>query len=517
VKILIADDSAAALRILERAVTKLGHECITAADGVGAWDLFQQQGADVVISDWMMPGIEGDELCRRVRTCERYTYFILLSAHRDKKHILRGMEAGADDYLQKPLDRSDLETRLASATRVTETHRTLAAQQGELERLNGELHSQARLDALTGIGNRLAMREELEVLEARVERYGHTYGLALCDIDRFKAYNDACGHPAGDEILRTVAKTLAGTCRSGDAIYRYGGEELLIVLCNQTLDPAIVAGERFRETVEDLKIPHPGLETPGVLTISVGIAVLDKDHERGSTGLVAEADGALYRAKAAGRNCVVASRVGHGDREKCLASGMDDFLPKPVDPKALKDAIDRSLAGRPVASKPQAASEPKPPSHGRAPLIDHSMLEEICDGDANLRSELVGVFGVEAKTCLADIELAIQSGDGKVLVGQAHQLKGSAASMGAVRMAELSERLCQAGREGLPGDAPGLLEELEAASAETRAALQAAAPARRRAARRAGRAAGYWRRTRAGARAGRRRRGPRPPEIRGRM
>jgi sigma-B regulation protein RsbU (phosphoserine phosphatase) len=134
-KILLAEDSAASRFLLQRAVEELGHDCIVAEDGLQAWELYKSTGAEVVISDWIMPGLDGDELCRRIRAdSERsYTYFVMLTSLEDKEHILRGMQAGVDDYLTKPLDRNDLGARLIAATRVTALHRQIIEQQRELE------------------------------------------------------------------------------------------------------------------------------------------------------------------------------------------------------------------------------------------------------------------------------------------------------------------------------------------------------------------------------------------------
>lgn len=134
-KILLAEDSAASRFLLQRAVEELGHECVAAEDGLAAWELYREAGAEVVISDWIMPGIDGDELCRRIRSDEQrpYTYFVMLTSLEDKEHVLRGMQAGVDDYLTKPLDRNDLSARLIAAARVTALHRRIVEQQQELE------------------------------------------------------------------------------------------------------------------------------------------------------------------------------------------------------------------------------------------------------------------------------------------------------------------------------------------------------------------------------------------------
>jgi two-component system chemotaxis response regulator CheY len=179
--ILVADDDASSRLITQVALRSLGHECHAVSDGAQAWEAFRSRRPDVVISDWMMPGLTGIELCRDIRcdTADHYPYFIMVSGQGALDQILEGMSAGADDYLVKPLDPADLQTRLVAAARVTSLHRQLADQRNELERLNGDLADVARRDPLTGLGNRRALDEDLALLEARVSRYGHTNAVAL--------------------------------------------------------------------------------------------------------------------------------------------------------------------------------------------------------------------------------------------------------------------------------------------------------------------------------------------------
>jgi two-component system, cell cycle response regulator len=310
VKILIADDSPTPRLILRRALESLGHDCLVAEDGAEAWELFQRSHPDVVISDWMMPGIDGDELCRRVRSDRQapYAYFILHTSLDDRRSIVQGMEAGADDYLTKPVDHDELTTRLIAAERVTALHHRLASQQAELERLNGMLFEDSRRDRLTGLGNRRRMDEDLERLAQRTARHGTRLSVALFDVDRFKQFNDTAGHAAGDEVLRSVAGELIGQCRSADAAYRYGGEELLVAFSDADLDSAIVAAERIRTAIEELAIPHPGVGPGGVVTVSGGVASLHSGEAVGT--LLERADAALYEAKAAGRNRIAGERSG---------------------------------------------------------------------------------------------------------------------------------------------------------------------------------------------------------------
>jgi two-component system chemotaxis response regulator CheY len=172
-----------------------------------------------------------------------------------------------------------------------------------MEGLNHELTAIALKDQLTGLSNRRALEEDLQLLEGRVIRYGHRYCIALIDVDNFKSYNDTYGHPAGDEVLKAVSGQLSGEARGGDAVYRYGGEEFLCIFPEQTLTAATIVAERMRSGLEGLAIPHDnGLL--GVLTLSIGIAMLDPENTRSVGEVLKEADEALYRAKRLGRNRV---------------------------------------------------------------------------------------------------------------------------------------------------------------------------------------------------------------------
>jgi diguanylate cyclase (GGDEF)-like protein len=282
---------------VQAAVDQLGHQWTAAEDGEAAWRCFNQDKPEVLITDLLMPGVDGLELCRRVRADTRagYTYIILVTVLGDRQDVVRGMEAGADDYLIKPLHLFDLQARLIAAQRVTDLH-------AELDRHRAQLAHLARHDPLTGLGNRRSLDEDLEVLHARSQRYRRGFALAMCDIDRFKAYNDTHGHQAGDQALRAVAATIAQELRGSDNVYRYGGEEFLLVLPEQNLDTALVAVERVRSAVERLAIPQPAVGPGGILTLSAGIAAFGPGAATTAEELLQQADAALYRAKSAGRN-----------------------------------------------------------------------------------------------------------------------------------------------------------------------------------------------------------------------
>jgi two-component system cell cycle response regulator len=306
-QVLIADDDEDYRESLESAVRLLGYSCQVARDGAEAWDIFEANGADVILSDWKMPRMDGLHLCQKVRGEESdgaYTHFIFVTGNSDKAHFIDGMHAGADDYIAKPVDLDELEARLAAARRVVNLHRVLQQRNTTLRRDRERARIAARTDPLTDAFNRLALEEDLEALAARVSRYGHRYCAALCDVDEFKSYNDHYGHLPGDEVLRQVARTIHEGLRRGDVFYRYGGEEFLVILPEQSLAEAARGMERVRRAVELLAIPHAPRATHPFVTISAGIAALDPAREESIDAWLRRTDAALYAAKARGRNAV---------------------------------------------------------------------------------------------------------------------------------------------------------------------------------------------------------------------
>ncbi len=311
-RVLVAEDDALTRRILQRSVASLGHECLLAKNGSEAWEAHEREPhIDVIISDRMMPGMDGIELCRRIREAggDWYTFFIFITSLGEKGDLIEGLKAGADDYLTKPFDHEQLQAKLLAASRVTSLHRRLSEQNDELEKLNAELFETSRRDPLTMLGNRLRLREDLDILASRVERYEYSVCAMLCDIDFFKAYNDSYGHIAGDEVLKKTAGAIAGNLRKGDSAYRYGGEEFLVILPEQSVRSAAAAAERLRRNVEGMRMPHASRERPEIITISIGLAELRPGDEKSAEDLLKEADEALYEAKEDGRNRVKVNEV----------------------------------------------------------------------------------------------------------------------------------------------------------------------------------------------------------------
>jgi two-component system cell cycle response regulator len=312
-RVLIAEDDAVSRKILQRAVERFGHQCICARDGNEAWEIFKRlPDLDVVISDWMMPEIDGIELCSRIRAFagrrDGYPYFVFMTAFGERDHYLIWIEAGADDYLTKPLCLDELRARLLTAERVTSHQKRLFRHMEDLRLINRELFKQARQDPLTCLGNRLRLREDLDASLCRMERYGICSCVALCDIDSFKTYNGRYGHLAGDEVLRKVARTMSNHCRGGDTAYRYGGDEFLLILPEQSLTTASVAADRLRRGVETLAITNEAApkNDPAVITLSIGLTGLVRGQRMTADALLEEADLALYRAKRRGGNRIEA-------------------------------------------------------------------------------------------------------------------------------------------------------------------------------------------------------------------
>ncbi len=309
---LIADDDPSSRIILHAMVSRLGHDCLVAEDGYRAWQLIVDGGIDVLLADWKMPGVDGPELCRRVR--EKfdggYIYIVLLMGLEVPKRVIEGMGSGADDYLTKPVDSFAVQARLVVAERITALHSKLAATQAELERVNLDLLEQSRTDELTGLANRRRMEEDLARIHARATRVDRSYGVALFDIDHFKLYNDHYGHLAGDDALRQIAARIELVTRASECCYRYGGEEFLLLVQDCDLvNSLFAASERVRQAVVDAGIPHEARPSdPPVATVSGGIATWTPGTSATPRDVIEWADEALYLAKESGRNRIQVAR-----------------------------------------------------------------------------------------------------------------------------------------------------------------------------------------------------------------
>ncbi len=289
----------------------MGHEVTVASDGEQAWQIIQQGDAPLLISDWMMPNLDGPDLCRRIRLAggNRYTYIILLTSRDRREERLYGLRAGADDFLTKPPDPDELSVRLEIAGRILAVHEQLARQNDQLAEL-------ASIDELTGAKNRRRFREDLELLFAQVDRLGSPLSLIMLDLDHFKQYNDSFGHPAGDEVLQWVGSTLRISVRDHDIVSRYGGEEFVILLPATDENEALAVAERLRSAIACRPWPRRDM------TASLGVGTAGKGTPS-AAALVEQADRAMYQSKQAGRNQITHYR----DTLEVLESLSDPVLP----------------------------------------------------------------------------------------------------------------------------------------------------------------------------------------------
>jgi two-component system cell cycle response regulator len=310
-KVLIAEDDAVSRRVLEEFLTKWGYELVITQDGEEAWQALSEEDApQLAILDWMMPRMDGLEVCRRVRerNAEPYVYILLLTAKGQKQDVVEGINAGADDYLSKPFDAGELQARLRAGRRIL-------ALQGALISARDALRFQATHDPLTGLWNRLAATEALRREIARARRQKSSVAVLLGDLDRFKAINDTYGHLAGDAALREVAKRMRTSVRVYDTVARYGGEEFLFVLPDCNMEAALEQGERLRRVFDAEPLDLPDARIPQ--TLSLGVASVDAKAGVLAEEMLRVADQALYRAKERGRNRVEPAT---GDElARCLA------------------------------------------------------------------------------------------------------------------------------------------------------------------------------------------------------
>jgi diguanylate cyclase (GGDEF)-like protein len=297
-RILLAEDDEVARRRLTGLLTEWGYEPLCVTTGPAALDALQDEDAPrLVLLDWLMPGADGLEVCRSVRalTGRPYTYIMLLTQKAARVDVIAGFEAGADDYLVKPVEPAELYARLRAGARVIEV-------QSELIRMREELRRQALYDPLTQILNRrgglLALDSEL----GRAVRKSTPLAVAIVDLDHFKLVNDSYGHAAGDGVLRQVCKRMTSTLRTYDSLSRYGGEEFLIVLPECDVDLARRVLDRCRASIASTPVEIDGLAVE--VTASFGAWAGRIAEDATAPRLIAAADGALYRAKRAGRDRV---------------------------------------------------------------------------------------------------------------------------------------------------------------------------------------------------------------------
>jgi two-component system cell cycle response regulator len=297
-KALIADDNAGFRTVLERMLRKWGYDVVVASDGLEALAALQAPDPPrLAILDWMMPGLDGVEVCRRVReeNQEPYIYILLLTAKDTGEELVEGMEAGADDYVRKPVDSHELRVRVCAGRRILDL-------QAEVVRGREALRQLATCDPLTALWNRNAMFDILTRELKRAKRESGSISLIMADLDHFKQINDTLGHGAGDVVLQEAARRITTCVRPYDAVCRYGGEEFLIVLPGCDLADATLRAEQIRSAIAATPFQIP--EGDVNLTCSLGVTASSGPAGYDAALLAHEADEALYTAKHNGRNRV---------------------------------------------------------------------------------------------------------------------------------------------------------------------------------------------------------------------
>ncbi len=304
-KILVVDDEQIDRRVVEKTLARLGHDVILADSGEAAWRIIQEEPIRFVLTDWNMPLMTGIDLIKKIRstTLPSYVYTILVTSNSKDEDIVKGLYAGADDYITKPFNPTELEARVAVGERM------LALEDG-LMQANNQLEKLAMVDSLTGLLNRRAIykfaRGELE----RARRVSEPISVIFLDIDKFKSVNDEFGHLTGDEALRLVAQVIKKRSRAYDGLGRWAGDEFLVVLPGASATDAQKAATRIVEGIAATKLAIPD---GGILSLSASAGVTTQAKMTGAIAILDDiiqaADEALYRAKDAGGNQVAATRL----------------------------------------------------------------------------------------------------------------------------------------------------------------------------------------------------------------
>jgi diguanylate cyclase (GGDEF)-like protein len=312
-QVLVVDDDQAVLLMLKKLLTNSGHQVYTAKNGTEALRLALELQPRILITDWLMPEMNGLQLIKALRETElgRGMYAIVLTALAESENLVDAFDAGADDFIVKPIDPVVLKARLKAGLRIIGVQQDIEREREALRRLAAELaiaHQHARenalTDSLTGLHNRRYAMERLSQEWMATERNRQPLSIMMLDIDHFKLINDTYGHDTGDAVLRHFAELLREFSRTPDVACRVGGEEFIVMAPNTTLEGAMHYAERIRAGIQAHAIEVSGVHLH--LTVSVGVAQ-KSSAQANLDQLLKHADDALYRAKHEGRNRIVAA------------------------------------------------------------------------------------------------------------------------------------------------------------------------------------------------------------------
>lgn len=300
-KVLYIDDDAAIRTFLRRYITHWGYDVLDASDGETGWQLILEHRPDIVITDWNMPDLNGPDLCCRIRDTELpgYIYLIMLTARTGD--VVKGMEAGADDFMGKPFNKEELKVRIKAGERIIRlqqkletANRILEENKCRLEASEEQLRKMAHYDKLTGLPNRVLFFDRLERAVIESHRNQQNFGLLFVDLDAFKAANDTYGHDTGDGLLCKVAERMQESVRASDTVARMGGDEFCVIVREiTTLADCVVVAEKI---IASLSSPFDISGNVCEIGASVGIALFPDDGVSVAE-LVNHADSAMYAAK----------------------------------------------------------------------------------------------------------------------------------------------------------------------------------------------------------------------------
>jgi two-component system cell cycle response regulator len=296
-EVLVVDDSPVQRKLVEQVLSSEEFLLAFARDGTEAIKAYEECSPCMVITDWMLPDFSGFELCQRIRSdpSRPYTYIIVMTSNSEKGNVVKGLQAGADDYLTKPFDPGEMRARVGVGRRIIDLNRDLAIKSQKLEEA-------ARTDPLTGLPNRRAIEEWGERQLRGASRHGFPLWVVLADIDNFKAINDTFGHTAGDIVLKTFGEVLKKSTRASDICGRLGGDEFVLVVSHVENEYIEGTVNRFREQFAELSFPLEGRNVKATASFGVAGAADKNLHE--FADLLSKADQMLYESKRAGRNLV---------------------------------------------------------------------------------------------------------------------------------------------------------------------------------------------------------------------